>query len=51
MAFVISKARLVLQATDSLLERVEAGLARCENCGKRITPWQRVCKWCGYKRW
>jgi len=48
---MIKKIRKVLQRTDSFLEQVESGLPRCENCGKRLNPWQRVCKWCGYVRW
>ena len=51
MAYIINKTRKALQAADGLLEQVEAGLLRCKNCGKKITPWQRVCKWCGFEQW
>ena len=51
MYFIIKQTRRVLGTLDNVLERVESGLIRCGNCGKPMTPWQRVCGWCGYERW
>lgn len=43
--------RYTIKALEALDNYILEGLPRCENCGKPITPWQRVCKWCGYEQW
>jgi len=51
MLVAVQSVRKVFQFVDSFLEDVENAFPRCENCGKRVSPWQRICSWCGYERW
>lgn len=39
-----------LEVAEQFVGNVES-LLRCKNCGKKISPWQQVCKWCGYKQY